>query len=100
MKLRQLPYVIGSAIMTFLRVALHWLRTGRIWSPTNEGEARYRICRGMGLHNECSAYHPEIDLCSECWCVMGKKTKLIEAKCPRDKWPVFYNDPGLEKDPK
>lgn len=95
MKLRQLPYVIGSSIMTFLRVARHWIRTGQIWSGERDGQVRYEVCRGMNIHPLCPAYQPELDLCTECWCVMGTKTKLIEARCPLGKWPEPKKTPEL-----
>ena len=80
MSIRQLPFVIWSALSTFARVVWHFLKTGKIWSPEREGAARLAVCR------ECQFYDPEHDMCAECWCVMADKTSLIAAQCPLKKW--------------
>lgn len=41
---------------------------------------RLKECAG------CQAYFPITNQCLDCGCIVLLKAKLVDARCPRDKW--------------
>jgi hypothetical protein len=56
------------------------LFTGGTFVHPEIARQRYSICKS------CESYNFEYDLCRECYCKMGIKTKLGGMLCPLQKW--------------
>ena len=41
---------------------------------------RYNICKN------CDSFIKMTKVCKECWCFLPAKTKILQEKCPLDKW--------------
>lgn len=64
--------------------------TGETFVHPEVARQRYSVCKS------CESFNPGYDLCRECYCVMGIKTKLEGMQCPLLKWDKL----GLNKNKK
>jgi hypothetical protein len=72
--------VVWHALKTFGQVLAELLWHGRFWASPKWARERQQLC------HVCPKYLKKQDLCTECYCIVGVKTRLEAAKCPDEWW--------------
>jgi hypothetical protein len=73
-----MPSIITQA-KTFLTGLWRWARAG---FPTSSDISKQR----MDICRKCYFYNKPSGRCNHCGCYLELKTKMLNQKCPIDKW--------------
>lgn len=81
---RELHRRVRQAARDAGRIASKSVRSGQTLSRPL-ADKRRAVCA------QCDALNPSSGMCADCGCYIKVKSLLVEAECPRGKWPGRQN---------
>ena len=79
-KIPSVPTMIGNLLHSASSLLSCAIATGNVFANDDLVTTRLLICKS------CEFFIPEQTRCGKCGCFMDNKVKLLNVKCPVNKW--------------